>query len=76
MKFEQKTNKLPPYHKVRVHIDTLEVMPPSPVDAIPLPHVNYTRTMTRALRPLIPTWKEATVPHPIDFTIYRRSFAT
>jgi hypothetical protein len=76
MKFEQQTKKLPPYHKVQVRIGTLEVTPPGPVAVIPFSHVNYTRTMTRALRPLIPRWKEATFPPPIGFTIYERSFAT
>jgi hypothetical protein len=76
MKFEPKTKKLPPYHKVWVRIDTLEVAPPEPVAVITLPHVNCTRTVTRTLRPLIPRWKEATIPPPISFTIYDRSFAT
>jgi hypothetical protein len=68
-------NKLPPYHKVWIRIGTLEVTPPDPVTVIPLPHIYCTRTMTRALRSLMPRWKEATVP-PICFTIYGRSFAT
>jgi hypothetical protein len=76
MKFEQETNKLLPYQKVRVRIGTLEVTPTDPVAAIPCPHVNCTRTMTRALRPVIPRWKEATIPPPIGFTISVRSFAT
>jgi hypothetical protein len=67
----KKTNKLPPYHKVWVRIGTLEVTPPSQIAVIPLPHVNCTWTATRALSPLIPKWKEATVPPPIGFTIYR-----
>jgi hypothetical protein len=70
------TKKLPPYHKVRVRIGTLEVIPPGSVAAIPLSHVNCTRTVTRALRPLILRWKEAIIRPPIGFTIYSRSFAT
>jgi hypothetical protein len=58
----KRTKKLPPYHKVRVRIGTLEVMPPNLVRVIPLPHVNCTWTVTRALRPLIPRWKEARPP--------------
>jgi hypothetical protein len=76
MKFEQKTKKLPPYHKVQVRIGTLEVTPLGPVAVIPFPYVNCTRTTSLALRPLIPRWKEVMVPPPVGFTIYGQSFAT
>jgi hypothetical protein len=49
-----KSYTLPQYHKVRIRIHTLEVTPPGPISAISLPHVNCTRTVTRALRSLMP----------------------
>jgi hypothetical protein len=64
-----KIKKLPLYHKVWVCIETLEVTPPGTVTTIPLPHVNCTRTVTHALRSLIPRWKEAPVRLPIRFII-------
>jgi hypothetical protein len=67
------------YHhtiKVRVCIGTLKVTSFGPFSAIIFPHINYTRTVTRALWPLMPRWKEATVPPLIGFTIYSQSFAT
>jgi hypothetical protein len=49
-KIYKKTNNLPPYHKVHIHIDTLEVTPPCPISVIELSHVNYIWTSTHTLR--------------------------
>jgi hypothetical protein len=56
--------------------ETIQYIPPCPVSAIKLPHVNYTQTLTCALMPLMPRWKKAMICPPIGFTISGKTFAT